>query len=103
MRMLCRVEIDTDTGNRALQDGSYGRMLGQVMERLQPEVAYAMTLNGKRGGLFIFDLKDPSQIPTIAEPMFTVLNASVEFTPVMTMDEVQAGLQEAAASASSQA
>ena len=99
MRMLCRVELDTAAGNQALQDGSWGRMMEQVTGRLQPEVAYALTLNGKRGAIFIFDLEEPSQIPTIAEPMFTVANASIDFTPVMTMDEVQAGLEDAARAA----
>jgi hypothetical protein len=37
-----------------------------------------------RAGLLILDLKDPSQIPALAEPWFLAFNATVELQPVMT-------------------
>jgi hypothetical protein len=43
----------------------------------------------------VFDLKDPSDIPTIAEPLFMILKAKVEFTPVMNADDLQKGLKAA--------
>ena len=53
-------------------------------------------MDGKRTGLIVFDLKEPSQIPVIAEPIFMAVNASIELSPVMTLEDVQTGLEEAA-------
>jgi hypothetical protein len=66
------------------------------MQALQPEAAYFTALDGKRTSLIVFDLKEPSQIPSIAEPFFGAVNASIELTPVMTIEDLQPGLQEAA-------
>jgi hypothetical protein len=96
MRMLLKVQMDVEAGNRAIKDGSFGQTMERVMQRLQPEAAYFTALDGKRTGLIVFDLKEPSQIPTVAEPFFMAVNASIELSPVMTMEDVQAGLQEAA-------
>jgi hypothetical protein len=39
-----------------------------------------------------FDLKDPSQMPAIAEPLFFQLGAKVDYTPVMNAEDVRKGL-----------
>jgi hypothetical protein len=82
--------------NQAAKDGSLAGVINGVMEQLRPEAAYFLTEHGKRTALVVFDLKDPSQIPVLAEPLFHTANAAVELTPVMTADELQAGLEEAA-------
>lgn len=41
----------------------------------------------------VFDMKDPSEMPVIAEPFFTELNAKVDFCPVMNADDLQKGLK----------
>jgi hypothetical protein len=43
----------------------------------------------------VLDLKDPSQIPPICEPLFSTVKATVELFPVMTRDELQKGLEQA--------
>jgi hypothetical protein len=43
--------------------------------------------------MLVIDVKDPSDIPVIAEPFFTQLDAAVEFTPVMNADDVKKGLE----------
>ena len=96
MRMLLKVQMDVEAGNRAIRDGSWGQVMERMMPLLQPEAAYFTAQDGKRTGLIFFDLKDPTQIPAIAEPFFMAVNASIELTPVMTPDEVQAGIAEAA-------
>ena len=96
MRMLLKVQMEVEAANRAIKDGSWGQTMERVMQTLQPEAAYFTALDGKRTGLIVFDLKEPSQIPSIAEPFFMSVNASIELTPVMTMEDVQTGLQEAA-------
>ena len=42
--------------------------------------------------MMIFDLKDPSDIPDIAETFFLNLNAKLDFSPVMNADELKNGL-----------
>jgi hypothetical protein len=96
MRMLLKVQMDVEAGNRAIRDGSWGQAMESLMQRVQPEAAYFTAMDGKRTGLIFFDLKDPSQIPVVAEPLFMAVNASIDFSPAMTPDDVQAGLQEAA-------
>jgi hypothetical protein len=96
MRMLLKVQMDVEAGNRAIRDGSWGQAMERLMQQIQPEAAYFTALDGKRTGLIFFDLKDPSQIPVVAEPLFMAVNASIDLSPAMTADEVQTGLQEAA-------
>jgi hypothetical protein len=90
--------MEVEAGNRAIEDGSLGQMLDRVMEQVKPEAAYFTAMDGMRTGLIFFDMKEPSQIPSIAEPIFNTLNAKIEFLPVMTPDDVRTGLEQAAAS-----
>jgi hypothetical protein len=95
MRMLLKMQMDVEAGNRAIKDGSFGQMLERVMEQIKPEAAYFTAIDGKRTGLIFFDLKDPSQIPSVAEPFFMTVGAQIELVPVMTPEDVQRGLEEA--------
>jgi hypothetical protein len=96
MRTLLKMQMDVEAGNRAIRDGSFGEIMDRVMDELQPEAAYFTALDGKRTGLIFFDLDDPSRIPSIAEPFFMTVGASIEFMPAMNADEVRAGLEAAA-------
>jgi hypothetical protein len=62
------------------------------MERFKPEAAYFTVQNGKRTAFLVFDLKNPSDMPAFGEPFFMGLNASVQLTPAMSADDLQAGL-----------
>jgi hypothetical protein len=93
--MLLKVQMDVEAGNRAIRDGTWGQTMERVMPQLEPEAAYFTALDGKRTALIFFDLKDPSQIPSVAEPFFMAVNASVELSPAMTIDEVRKGIEEA--------
>ena len=95
MRTLLRVSISTEAGNAAIKEGRLNQVLQSVMADLKPEAAYFLGEQGRRTALIFFDLKDPSQIPPIAEPLFQAFNASVEFLPVMNVEDLQAGLQAA--------
>ncbi len=41
-----------------------------------------------RGGYFVVNIDDPSQIPAIAEPFFLGLGATVQIHPVFTPDDM---------------
>ena len=97
MRMLMKVQMDVEAANRAISDGSWEQVMGRAMEQLQPEAAYFTAQDGKRTGFIVFDLKDLSDIPAIAEPFFMSVNASIDLSPAMTVEDVQKGLQKATA------
>jgi len=95
MRMLLKAQLDVSKANEALKDGSLQKAFESIMEKLNPEAAYFTVEDGKRTALIVFDLADPSQMPVAAEPLFQAVDAAVDFTPVMTEDDLQKGLQQA--------
>ena len=93
MRTLLKVTLNVQAGNKAIVENKLGSMMGKLAETLQPEAAYFLTEGGQRTAIYVFDLKDTSDIPKIAEPLFTQLDAQVQFSPVMNKDELQKGLE----------
>lgn len=85
-----------DVANRAVQDGTLPSTLEDLLDRLQPEASYFFADHGKRSAFIVFDLKDTSEIPVIAEPLFSRLGAEVEYTPVMNGDDLRKGLGQVA-------
>ena len=96
MRIMLKWTVPVEKGNQAILDGSLMKTLEEMMDELKPEAAYFATGEGERGGLFVFDMSDPSQIPLIAEPLFLKLNAAVEFVPVMNSDDLRKALEKVA-------
>ncbi len=97
MRMVMKVKMDTEAASRGIQDGSLPKLLGETMERLQPEAAYFGPEGGVRTAFIVFDLKDPSDIPGISEPLFSGAKATIEMLPVMNQEDLQKGIQQVAA------
>ena len=95
MRVMMKVSIPVEAGNKTLKDGSLPKTMMVFVEQMKPEAAYFIAENGKRTGIFVFDLKDPSTIPIVAEPFFLNLDASIEITPAMNVEDMKAGVQEA--------
>jgi hypothetical protein len=93
MRVMMRATIPVEQGNKALKDGTLRKVVQSALQELKPEAAYFFPFKGKRTALFVFDLKDPSQIPVIAEPLFSALHAEIEYVPVMNAEDLQAGLE----------
>jgi len=89
MRMLLRVSIPVETGNAAAKDGTLGSTVEGILADLKPEAAYFFADdNGNRSGSIVFDMKDTSQIPAIAEPWFLAFNAKVSLRPVMSPQDL---------------
>jgi hypothetical protein len=93
--MMMKVTMPVEAANAAIVDGRFARVIGDLMERVKPEAAYFSAVDGNRGGYIFFDLAHPSDIPALCEPFFFELHAQVELAPVMTPDDVQAGLAKA--------
>ncbi|WP_205325549.1 hypothetical protein [Glycomyces sp. YM15] len=93
MRVCLKVQIPVESGNKAIMGGDMQQNLKKLMDQLNPEAAYFFPQDGMRGMMLFFDLEDTSMIPTISEPLFEQLNAKVDMTPVMNIDDLTAGLK----------
>ena len=92
MRVMVKFRFPVDTGNDVVRTGRVGQIFQRIAEELKPEAAYFFPEGGQRAGLFIIDMRESSQVAEVAERFFFGLNASVEMTPVMTAEDLQAGL-----------
>jgi len=87
--MLLRVSIPVEAGNAAVKAGTLSSTVQQILADLKPEAAYFFADdNGNRSGSIVFDMKDSSEIPAIAEPWFLAFNAKVSFRPVMSPEDL---------------
>ncbi len=88
MRFILKIEFSVEAGNAGVKDGSLAKTIQSILDDLKPEAAYFLALDGKRSALIVIDIEDPAQIPAVAEPWFLAFNASVEFLPAMTADDL---------------
>ena len=94
MRTLMKVKLDTEAGSRAIADGSLPQLMQETLGALRPEAAYFGPENGVRTAFIVFDMQDPSQLPSITEPLFSKVKAAIEMFPVMNQEDLQKGLQQ---------
>ncbi|MBV9501100.1 MAG: hypothetical protein JO138_17155 [Acidobacteriaceae bacterium] len=79
-----RVSIPVEAGNAAAKAGTLGSTVEKILQDLKPEAAYFFADdNGQRSASIVFDMKDTSEIPAIAEPWFHAFNAKLSFRPIM--------------------
>jgi hypothetical protein len=88
MKYIMKLRMSLDKGNEALSDPMFGKKMKELIAEIKAEAAYFTTVNGHRGGYFILNINDASEIPAIAEPFFFWLNAEVEFLPVMLPEDL---------------
>ena len=93
--MMMKVSIPVEAGNKAIKDGSLSKTMMEFVDRMKPEAAYFGPEGGNRTAFFVFDLKDPSSIPSAAESFFMNLNASIDLTPVMDLQDMKDGVERA--------
>jgi|SRR5450631_2390874 hypothetical protein len=88
MRMLMYLQFPLEPFNTAVRDGSAGQKIQRILEAIHPEAAYFTDQNGHRGATLVVNVKDPSDVPTLAEPWFLTFNAHVEFRIAMTPEDL---------------
>jgi hypothetical protein len=92
---MMKVSIPVEMGNKGVKEGMLPKTVMSFVDTMKPETAFFTAEGGKRTAFFVFDLSDPTMIPTIAEPFFMNLHASIEFAPVMNLAEMKAGVEKA--------
>ena len=89
MRFLLHISLPVDKFNQAVRDGTVGEKMRRILEETKPEAAYFCAKDGKRGGFLVVNMSDASEIPRFAEPWFLLFDATVEFLPTMTPQDLQ--------------
>ena len=92
MRMMMKVSVPIEAANKAVRDGSMGKLLQDQLEKLHPEAVYFHAEDDVRTALLFIDVKDASDMPVIAAPFFQQVSAHIRFTPVMTVQDFQIGM-----------
>jgi hypothetical protein len=87
-----KVRVARESSNTAIRTGKLEKVMHKIVEDLKPEAAYFFPTGGERGGFFIVDMQDSSQIADMAERFFFGLDAKVEFAPVMSAADLEKGL-----------
>ena len=89
MRFMISARVPTERANALMKDGSFSQIVQSIMEDLKPEAVYFTDIDGARGGYFIVNIDDPSELPAMAEPIFHGLGATIEVHLVMTPEDFQ--------------
>jgi hypothetical protein len=94
MRVIAKITVPVEQGNRAIKDGTLATTMQRAAERWKPEAMYFTAFDGVRTAFMVIDLPAESDIPVFAEPFFTQLNAGVDIGPAMNGDDLQKGLSQ---------
>ena len=90
--MMLHVAMDTEKSNQLVLDGTMGSTIEGILAKLQPEAAYFHPVEGRRGFTLVIDAPDGATLPSLAEPFWLQLGATVEAVPVMNAEELRVGL-----------
>jgi len=88
MRMIMLVQFPIEPFNTLVREGTVGAKIREILEETKPESAYFCERTGQRGGIFVVDVAEASDIARLAEPWFLTLNATVEFRVAMTPEDL---------------
>lgn len=88
MRMLMLVQWPNEPFNTAVRDGTAGKKMQKILAAIGPEVAYFTEDEGRRTGVMVVNVDDPSQFAVLAEPWFLTFQAEVKFRIAMTPEEL---------------
>jgi hypothetical protein len=77
MRFLIRAKIPTEAGNKMVQDPNFLRKLEEYINKVKAETTYFFEADGNRVAAFIVDIQGADQIPVLAEPLFSEMDAKV--------------------------
>src|SRR5438876_10461755 len=70
VRMMMRVTMSIEAGNAMIKSGRLPGFMSETLGRLKPEAAYFTADKGDRTAYLFLDVKDQSDLPSLAEPFF---------------------------------
>lgn len=88
MRILMKVNLPVEDGNKAARAGKLDTMIMGILAEQKPEAVYFLAEKGMRTGYIFLNMQDSSDIPSFAEPWFLAFNASIEMYPVMAPEDL---------------
>lgn len=94
MRVLLQAHLDTEKTNDVISSGKMPQVMQEIMEAFKPEASYWGPDNGVRTMFFVFDMQESSQMPPLTEQLFQKFGATVDYTPVMNLEDLQKGLSQ---------
>ena len=89
MRFMLTFRIPPEKGNEMIKDGTLPQTMRTILEDLKPEAAYFSDIEGARGGYFVINMDDASQMPALSEPLFLGLGATIQAHPVMVPEDLE--------------
>jgi hypothetical protein len=92
MRMLLKASMPVESGNAAVANGTLGSTIQKILAELKPEAAYFTEDAGERTAWIFFDMKNSSELTSVAEPWFLAFNAKVTVRPAMNPQDLAEGL-----------
>jgi len=92
MRFLISARVPTEQTNALIREGRFPQIFQSIMEDLQPEAAYFTDVDGARGGYFIVNGEDSSEMFSKTEPLFQGMRAEIRIQLVWTPEDVQKGM-----------
>jgi hypothetical protein len=88
MRMMLKIKIPPDSGNRAAQDGSMAKAFQSLKEQVNPEAAYFSMEDGMRSAYFFYNAKQLPDFAKIHEPLIQAMGALVYDGPALTWEDM---------------
>lgn len=86
--MLMNVIMPVEPFNTLSREGLVGDIIKEILDSIKPEAAYFTEQGGARGAILVVDVKNPSDVPRLAEPFFLKFDADVEFRIVMLPEDL---------------
>ncbi len=91
MRMMLKIKIPPEAGNRAVKDGSMTRAFENLKEKFKPEATYFTMEDGLRCAYFFYEIEENYHLLELHEPLFNAMGALIYDSPVLTWDDMAKG------------
>ncbi len=96
MRMMLKVRIPTEAGNRAILDGTLQETFDKVIARIKPEAVYYTMDEGKRCVFMVYEISETASFLSVHEPFFQKIGAEVFDAPALSHADMVKGWAEVA-------
>jgi len=89
VRMMLKVQIPPEGGNRAISAGKQGAIFEALINRIKPEAVYFTQEDGLRTVYFVYTIHETMDFAAIHEPLIQGFGARVYDMPALTWDELK--------------